>query len=179
VNRFRDSFGLSANWKPHNLQHMFRIAYCTAFLVAGLSNPGQDVHWVSDEDSAFANEAHENDTVGVFAKLLTLFSAHELGQVRYGTTAYGSEPLFQEDLVAVPDLMCGATCEILSSIKREYGDFPEIYAKLPNLTGRPQQFLRWYASGPWPLKRYSCSFEGRKGRVPSVGILDPRLLVRE
>jgi hypothetical protein len=178
LSRFKDSFRLSANWKRRNLQQMFRIGYSTAMLVAGLSRPGQDIHWVSDQDPAFANDAKENDTVGVFAKLLTIFSPHRPGQVRYGTTAYGAELLFQEDLAAVPDLMCGATCEIFTAIKREYNDIPDIYAKLPKLANRPQEFLKWYASGPWPLKRYICSFESRKGRAPSVGILHPGLLGR-
>jgi hypothetical protein len=158
---------------------MFRIGYCTAMLVAGMSRPGQDVHWVSDRDAAFANDAMEKDTVGVFARLLTMFSPHKLGQVSYGTTAHGVEPLFQEDLAAVPDLMCGATCEIFTSIKREYVDIPDIYARLPKLTIRPQEFLKWYASGPWPLKRYICSFESRKGRPASVGILHPGLMGRD
>ncbi|HKI36802.1 MAG TPA: hypothetical protein VKA46_33420, partial [Gemmataceae bacterium] len=59
VERFQDGFHLSADWKPRNLQQMFRIASCTAFFIAGLSNPDQDIHWVSDQDSAFANEAKE------------------------------------------------------------------------------------------------------------------------
>ena len=178
LGRFQDSFHLSASWKPHHVQQMFRIAYCTAMVVAGLSNPGQDIHWVSDQDSALDNEPKERDTVSTFAKLLRMFVPHELGQLRYGTTACGAEPLLQEDLAAVPDLMCGAACEILTSIRREYTGIPEICSRLPKLAKRSQQFLDWYASGPWPLKRYICSFEGRKGRPASVGILDPSLLGR-
>jgi hypothetical protein len=178
LSRLEDSFHLSASWKPRNVQQMFRIAYCTAMLVAGLSNPGQDIHWVSDQDPAFANDVRERDTISVFAQLLRIFAPHELGEVRYGTTAHGAEPVFQEDLAAVPDFMCGAACEILTSIKREYTDIPEVYSRLPKLANRPQQFLDWYASGPWPLKRYICSFESRKGRPASVGILHPSLLGR-
>ena len=63
LSRFQTSFRLSANWKRRNLQHMFRIGYCTAMLVAGMSIPGQDIHWVSDQDAAFANDAMEKDTV--------------------------------------------------------------------------------------------------------------------
>ena len=147
-------------------------------LVAGLSSPGQDIHWVSDEDAAFANEPIENDTISVFMNLLKVFLPHRLGQIRYGTTACGEEPLFQEDLIAIPDLMCGAACEILTSIKREYVDIPEVYSRLPELPSRSQEFLKWYASGPWPLKRYICSFEAREGRCPSVEIMHPSLLTR-
>ena len=147
-------------------------------LVAGLSKPGQDIHWVSDQDPIFDNEPRESDTISVFANLLRLFVPHDLGQVRYGTTAYGDEPLFQEDLVAVPDIMCGATAEIFTVIKRKYTNIPEIYSELPTLLNRPQKFLDWYASGPWPLKRYICVFESRKEKLPSVKILHPHLLVR-
>jgi hypothetical protein len=178
IRPFLESLHLSANWKTRGFEKMFRIAYCTSMLVAGLSSPGQDIHWVSDQDDAFANEVIEKDTVGVFAKLLTIFSPHKFGQVRYGTTAQGVEPLLQEDLIAIPDLMCGAACEILTAIKREYTDIPEIYSRLPRLASRPQAFLKWFGSGPWPLKRYICAFESRKGRAASVKILDPSLLVR-
>jgi hypothetical protein len=178
LDRFAKALQLSAEWKPRHLQQMFRIAYCTAMVVAGLSRPGQDVHWVSDQDAVFDTVPREIDTIGVFSKLLNVYSPHDLGQVHYGTTAYGAEPLFQEDLAAVPDLICGAASEILTTIKREYTDIPDIYSALPKLANRPRQFLNWYASGPWPLKRYICSFEARKGRPASVGILDPSLLVR-
>jgi hypothetical protein len=114
----------------------------------------------------------------VFIKLLNIFSPHTLGQLRYGTTVCTGSDLLEEDLAALPDLMCGAACEILTSIKREYNDIPEIYSKLPRLASRPQEFLKWYASGPWPLKRYICSFESRKRRAPSLGILHPSLLGR-
>jgi hypothetical protein len=133
---------------------------------------------VSDQDSAFANEAKEMDTISVFSQLLTMFLPNKIGQVRYGTTADGVEPLLQEDLVAIPDLMCGATAELFTAIKREYTDIPKIYAMLPKLTNRPQQFLQWYASSGWPLKRYICTFEGREGRASSAGILHPDLLGR-
>lgn len=176
INRFKSSFELTANWKPKNIQQMFRIAYCTAMLVAGLSSPGQNVHWVTDQDPAFANETREKDTVSVLAKLLGLFLPHKLGEIRYGTTGDGEEPLFQEDLIALPDLMCGATCELLTSIKREYEDIPKIYSKLPRLSARPSSFLQWYANGNWPLKRYICCFESRAGQPPAVGILHPKLM---
>jgi len=177
LRRFQDSFQLTANWKARNFEQMFRIAYCTAMFIAGLSSPGQDIHWVSDQDRAFANEAIEKDTLGVVVKLLNIFSPHKLGELRYGTTSCTGSDLLEEDLAAIPDLMCGAACEILTSIKREYKDIPEIYSKFFKLTSRPRVFLKWYASGPWPLKRYICSFESRKGRAPSLGILHPSLLV--
>lgn len=178
IERFQDGFHLLADWKSRNLKQMFRIASCTAFLIAGLSNPGQEIHWVSDQDAAFANEPKETDTISLFSQMLTTFLPHKIGQVYHGTTAHGVETLLQEDLVAIPDLMCGATAELFTAIKREYTDIPDIYAMLPKLTNRPRQFLQWYSSSDWPLKRYICTFEGRKGRPSSAGILHPDLFGR-
>jgi hypothetical protein len=176
--RLREALALSANWKPRIFENMFRVAYCTAMLIAGLSNPGQNIHWVSDEDPVFANESFESDTTHVLTELLRLFLPHGLGEIRYNTTAHGQEPLLQEDLVAVPDLMCGATCEIMTAIKRKYAEIPEGPADLPELADRPRAFLDWYAGGPCPLKRYVCTFEVRKGGVLRAWVLPPNLLFR-
>jgi hypothetical protein len=69
LRHFQDSLHLSVTWKPRHFERMFRIAYCTAMLIAGMSHPGQDIHWVSDQDPAFANESIEKDTLSVFTAL--------------------------------------------------------------------------------------------------------------
>jgi hypothetical protein len=78
LRRCLDSFQLSTDCKPRLFQQMFRIASCTAMLVAGLSRPGQDIHWVSDEDAVFANEPIEKDTISLFTMLLRKFVPHQL-----------------------------------------------------------------------------------------------------
>ena len=178
LSRFKDSLNLSAEWKPRQFEQMFRIAYCAATFIAGLSSPGQHFHWISDQDHVFANETIEKDTVSVVVQLLNMFSPHKLGELRYGTTGITKEDLVEEDLAAIPDLMCGATCEIATAIKRKYTDFPQIYTELPKLTRRPQEFLKWYSSDHWPLKRYICTFEARNGKEPSLGIMHPSLMGR-
>ncbi|WP_254508752.1 hypothetical protein [Anatilimnocola floriformis] len=174
--RFRETLGLTANWKPQTFENMFRVASCTALLVAGLSNPGQAIHWLSDEDPVFANASIESDTTRLFNALLRLFQPHPIGEVRYNTTKDGAEQLLQEDLVAVPDLMCGATCEVITAIKREYVDLPEVALKLPGISERAQAFLNWYASDSLKLKRYICTFEGRGEEPSRVWVLPPSLL---
>ncbi len=176
LSQLQKALGLSAEWKGPDFEHVFKIAYCAATLVAGISSPNQDIYWVSDKDAAFINAQRSRETLTVFAKLLSLLSSHKLGQVHYGTTACTREDLFEEDLVAIPDLMCGATCEILTAIKNEYVEIPDIYAQMPKLDARAQSLLNWYSSGPFPLRRYICSFEHRKGRPSSVGILQPGLM---
>ena len=173
ASRFREMLKLTANWKPQTFENMFRVASCTALLVAGLSNPGQAIHWLSDEDPVFANASIESDTTRLFGALLRLYQPHSLGEVRYNTTENGDERLFQEDLVAVPDLMCGATCEVITAIKREYVDIPKDLAKLPELSERAQAFLNWYAGDSPKLKRYICTFEGRGSESPRAWILPP------
>ena len=179
LRQFTDSLNLSMEWKSRQFEQMFRIAYCAATFIAGLSSPGQHIHWVSDQDQVFANDAIAKDTVSVVVRLLNVFSPHKLGELRYGTTEITKEDLVEEDLAAIPDLMCGATCEIATAIKRKFTDFPQIYTNLPKLSRRAQEFLKWYADAHCPLKRYICAFETRKGKLPSLGIIHPSLLGRE
>jgi hypothetical protein len=176
LDRVFEAFGVAEaeKWKRKrpNFEHMFRIAYCTAMIVAGLSRPNQAIHWLSDQDAAFANEKVENDTMAAFRSFLNLYLPHPISEIRYSTTAQSAEPLFQEDLLSVPDVMCGAACEIHTAMKRLCGNLSDFQGEFPDLSDRAREFLDWYANrGQWPLKRYFCSFESREGRVPSAGIL--------
>lgn len=173
LGRFQQYLELSLSWKPRRFEPMFRIAYCTAMVIAALSASGQDIHWLSDSDASFANDEIEADTIKVFMKLLNLFSPHPLGKIYYGTTATGLEPDLQEDFASIPDLMCGACCEIFTTIKRECIDIPMIYSRMPKLGHRAVEYLQWYASGTWALKRYMCAFESRTTQVPAVKIFGP------
>jgi hypothetical protein len=175
---FVDFLNLSVEWKARQFQQMFRIASCTATFIAGLSSPNQHIRWVSDRDRLFANDAIAKGTVGVVVRLLNVFSPHKLGELHYGTTEITKEDLVEEDLGAIPDIMCGATSEIITAMKRKYSDFPRIYTNLPRLSRRAENFLKWYADAHSPLKRYICAFETRKGKVPSLGVLHPSLLGR-
>ena len=46
---------LLKNWKPSVRERLLRVMHFSAFLLSGLSSPGQDILWVIDKDEAAAN----------------------------------------------------------------------------------------------------------------------------
>jgi len=43
-------------WSPRVFERLIRVLHFGSFLVAGLYRPGQDLHWIMDEDEIIANE---------------------------------------------------------------------------------------------------------------------------
>ena len=162
---------LKANWNPETFEQSVRIAFLTALFVAGLSSPGQDILWISDQDAVFANESFHRDTGTLFTKLLNAFSSHTFGQISIGTTVITESDLLEEDLASIPDLMVGATCEILTCMRREFGHMPRIVVEMPSLSDRAEHFVQWLQDESRPLKRLICVLESRADRGFSVGTL--------
>jgi hypothetical protein len=52
---------LRARWKRRQLDAAARMAHTVACLVGGMSRPGQNVYWISDEDSMLSNDAQSRD----------------------------------------------------------------------------------------------------------------------
>jgi hypothetical protein len=162
---------LTANWNPETFEQAIRIASLTALFVAGLSSPGQNVLWISDQDAVFANETFHRDTGALFTRLLSAFSSHAFGQISIGTTAMTESDLLEEDLASIPDLMVGATCEVLTCIRRKFRHVPRIIVDMPHLSARAGNFVQWLRDENQPLKRRMCVLERCSDRGFSVGVL--------
>ena len=90
-----------------------RVLHLSAFLLSGLSVPGQDVLWIIDEDDIAANVTMLTDLTELFVGLCSSYSSHPLGHIRCGTTATaGDAGLALEDLAAIVDLTTGALGEV-------------------------------------------------------------------
>jgi hypothetical protein len=92
---------LLKRWKPSVLERLLRVLHLSAFLLSGLSAPGQDVLWIIDEDDIAANVAKLTDLTELFARICASYSFHTLGHLRCGTTATVEDgSLAFEDLAA-------------------------------------------------------------------------------
>jgi len=127
--------------------------------------------WISDQDAVFANESFHRDTGSLFTKLLNAFSSHSYGQISIGTTAISENDLLEEDLASIPDLLVGATCEILTSIRREFRHIPRVVVEIPGLSDRGENYLHWLQDESQPLRRRICVVEKRADHGHSVGIV--------
>jgi hypothetical protein len=100
-------------WKPNVQERLLRVLHLSAFLLSGLSVPGQDVLWIIDEDDIAANVTKLTDLTELFARALSSYSSHTLGHIRCGTTATADDGgLALEDLTAIADLTTGALGEL-------------------------------------------------------------------
>jgi len=101
------------HWKKSSLEELFRVVALVSLLIAGLSRPGQNILWVSDEDAILANEARMREVPQLVGGMMSNLLDHTLGHLRYTTTHYDSGQGHLEDLVAIPDLVAGALLSYL------------------------------------------------------------------
>jgi hypothetical protein len=147
-----------AGWKPRVRERLLRILHLSAFLLSGLSSPGQNVLWVIDEDEVAANVKQLTELTNVFSRISSNSLAHGLGHLRCGTTRSDDGTLALEDLVAICDLAAGAFCEVTTSMFSR-GLFPKqnVIASLPGtLSWKSRVMSSWLAANNNSLHRLSC-----------------------
>jgi hypothetical protein len=150
-----------AGWKPAVRERLLRILHLSAFLLSGLSSPGQNVLWVIDEDEVAANVDQLTHLTNVFSRISSNSFAHGLGHLRCGTTRSDDGTLTLEDLVAICDLAAGAFCEVTTSMFSR-GLFPKqnVIASLPGgLSWKSNVMSSWLAANNNSLHRLSCVVE--------------------
>ena len=155
-------------WKMKTLKQMVTVAHFIAFFVAGVTRENQDVIWISDQDSIFANDAYSNDTGCVFTKFLNAYSAHNYGQISIGTTAIAEADLLEEDLASIADIAAGGSVELLTEIKKHCGIIPSVAIEAPQLPARTEIFWNWYQNRNTALRKIGCVLEQRKGKLAAI-----------
>lgn len=104
------------SWKKGLFERALRIVHLVSFFIAGLSHPGQDVLWFSDEDEIAANASRLTLLTKVWANVLSNYVDHTLRHLRCGTTHCDDGTNEIEDLTALPDLTAGAVADLLGPI---------------------------------------------------------------
>jgi hypothetical protein len=167
---------LLKRWKPNVQERLLRVLHLSAFLLSGLSVPGQDVLWIIDEDDIAANVGMLTDLTELFGRTLSSYSSHTLGHIRCGTTATADDGgLALEDLAAITDLTTGALGELCTGFVTE-DVFPRkgLITPLPaNLTWKTKLIASWMAAPGFPIRRNTTILELRPGstrtRISTLG----------
>ncbi len=137
-----------ARWKSAIHERLERVFVFASFLLSGLSAPGQNVWWFSDEDEIFPNEDRLRDAVNLFANYSSHFLGHQLGHLRIGTAASDSGDLWLEDLLSIPDLVAGSFTEMVRSNQK--GGIPTsgklVTPPLDGLVRKAQGVLAWLSN---------------------------------
>jgi len=148
-------------WSPSSFEKMLRVAHFGAMLVSGLSAPGQNLLWVTDQDEIAANPEKHREATGAFAHVMAHYLKHPMGHFRLATTQSDDGSLSLEDLAAIPDLAAGALAEVASVTSSE-GGFSSANLVSPlsaNVSEKAHAILAWLADGPHPLRRITFCVE--------------------
>ncbi|HEY4178752.1 MAG TPA: hypothetical protein VGM90_18020 [Kofleriaceae bacterium] len=136
-------FSKISHWKPAVREELFRVLCLVSLLVAGLSRPGHDVLWLSDEDAIVSNSARMQEMAPAFMQIASSVVPHQMGNLRFATTGQDSGDLDREDLAAIPDLAAGA---LLNFLQHEHALTSDTLA----LDERAGPIMWWLANGTRP-----------------------------
>jgi hypothetical protein len=153
---------LVGGWNAKTLDHMVRLVHFICLLIAGLSQPNQNVYWISDEGSFFANTPRCEDVNRLTSYFTSYYVKHPLGELGIGTTQIDEDDMRLEDLTAIPDLVAGAVAYLTTRIADTYGrHIPDGLAlSLPTkLPPKVQVLVDWLTDDTQRLKRPIVVFD--------------------
>jgi hypothetical protein len=97
------------------LNKLVEICVFGGVMVDGLRGAGQNVHWITDDDSTVSTEKAKDDAMTLMGGLLHKYPDEHL-EVGLGIASQFDDDRRAEDLVAIPDLAAGAFSETLTTM---------------------------------------------------------------
>jgi hypothetical protein len=159
--RMHEAASLQARWKDRELEEALRFTHVIAALVGGLSQPNQQVCWVSDEDNMFGNERQSRDVARLLSSLSSHYARHPLGELGIATTALDEGDRWEEDLTVIPDLIAGALSETATRLSEVCGGHIPPVVAVPfdgPLLTKAEIVSRWFWSHGPSLRRVAILF---------------------
>lgn len=155
-----------AAWKPSTVERMLRYIHFVSLVLRGLSAPDQDVLWISDQDEVVANEMRLRQVVMAFGNVLSHYVPHNLGHIRLGTTASDTGARDVEDLVSIPDLVAGASTDVIPGLVSRGGLSAGriMIPAYPGIKTKARDLMDWFSDNSHPLRRVVCILDEGKER---------------
>jgi hypothetical protein len=148
------------HWKPSALEKALRVIHFLSFLLAGVSTEGQSFIWYTDEDEIAPNRDPSDRTrtreLGELWKtVLPNLVPFRVPQLVIGTKKDDEPSRSLTDLLAIPDLACGAWCRLLSFVSAD--DFingrASVDEAMSTLPLHVVKLLSWFAEESASLRR--------------------------
>jgi hypothetical protein len=155
-----------AIWKLPVQERLLRVLHFSAFLLSGLSVPGQDVLWVIDEDEIAANINQLTQLTKLFGIVASNSLTHDLGHMRCATAKSDDGSRSLEDLIAYSDLAAGSVCEITTAMAGGHRYLQkDIVASLPSSVSWKSRLMgSWLALRSTTLHRMTWLIDLSEGR---------------
>jgi hypothetical protein len=143
------------------LEDMLRIAHFGAQAAMIAFHSKQNIVWFTDEDSIVANEAHQQHFGKLAQAIITkMLPDEEIGKIGFGLTGADDGSLEIEDLVAIPDLVAGALCELLDTLSEKGQHItPRILLNNPGVSRKADLICGWIGKTHCPLKKFGVTFD--------------------
>lgn len=148
-------------WKRKPYLKLLTACSVVGVLLGGLSYPGQDISWLSDEDDIAATPERLRDVCDVFARVSSQYLRHNLGHFRFGTSKSDDGTKMLEDLLAIPDIVAGSVADIFTNYVRAGLEPAQlIVTPLADSTAwKASGMVPWLADNTTRLKRLIVSLE--------------------
>lgn len=164
----KTSLDLKLQWRVRDLERTLRVTHLIGLLIGGLSRPHQNIYWISDEDSIFANQELTQELSVILGKITGFYVQHELGELGLGTTAIDPGDRFEEDAAAIADLTAGGMAEAANIIATKAGGRIPVTIAFPfggRFSPKTETISSWVWHSTGDLKKVVILFEkhGRKG----------------
>lgn len=136
-------------------EKLLRVVHLLSLLIAGVSAPGQDLLWATDEDSIAANPARVRHLVAALTRVASHCLPHDLRHLRVATANQDKGDLSLEDLLAIPDIAAGALSAALAGMLGT-GGAPACGSWLPpstSISAKAQRATDWFSDNTQALRR--------------------------
>jgi hypothetical protein len=151
------------HWQRISFEKLLRTVHFVSFFLGALSRDGQVVHWYSDEDDIAPNRSRQDrsrtdELAKVWLTVMPNYVPHRIPQVRIGTERDDEPGKSLSDVLALPDLACGAWCQLFShATARDFGEGSSaLKESLGSLTVPALRVLHWFALPGVALRRLLC-----------------------
>jgi len=155
-----------SGWKPQSVERLMRTIHVSSLLMRGLSGPGQDLWWFTDEDEIAANEGRLRSMVNIFARVSSHYLSHNMRHMKIGTTESDTGRRDIEDYVAICDLAVGAVHECLASEGLKAAlETPSLFIPKGRVKlAKVSQIMDWLSDNREPLKRMIVVLDENSGK---------------
>jgi len=168
--------------KPLVLAKATRIAVLGSLLVGGLAAPGQELHWITDDDEIASNDAVIKDFGGLVGWTMHEHGPAGMAEPIIGIAGKFDDGLRAEDLCSIPDLVGGAMSESFNAIDK--GTIPRsssLYTfSTKRISTKASLILGWFSGLKGQLKRLFCLVRPHSENAilfsfasPTINVNDP------
>jgi hypothetical protein len=142
-------------WAPAVFEKLFRILHFGSFLVSGLCRPGQNLHWITDEDAIVANEVFQADVCRIVSQVFRHYYPHEMKDLALGIAGKFDDVRRAEDLISIVDLAGGALSESVGSlVALDLPRSPKLVVPImKRMSTKVRLILIWLCESNRPLKK--------------------------